>query len=74
MFPKEQLHVIQFEKLTEEPERVLHQLKEFLGLDTAYPKLEIRNVNNRAASNDGWPMQKAEYQHLVELVKPDALK
>ncbi|KAL4515680.1 hypothetical protein Ndes2437B_g07106 [Nannochloris sp. 'desiccata'] len=71
-FPAEQVHVIQFEELQENDQRVLHDLKVFLGMDTQLPVQEdLRNVNSRR-SGGGYPLTLEEYQSLIALVRPGA--
>lgn len=70
-FPAEQIHVMQFEALAEDPETEMRKLKEFLGLDPDLPSAELRNVNSRPGSS-GWPMEKKEYEELIEESRKDA--
>lgn len=71
-FPAEQVHVIQFEDLQENEQRVLHDLKVFLGMDAQLPVQEkLRNVNSRK-NDGGYPLTLEEYQSLVALVRPGA--
>lgn len=71
-FPAEQIHVIQFEELQENPEKVLSDLKNFLGMDPNLPEMELRNVNSRAVG--GYPIKKKQYLKLLSMVQPDAEK
>jgi len=73
-FPQDQVHIIQFEDIEENPEQELADLKTFLGMDPALPQEEWRNVNNRAAAVDGDPMRLEEYEKMVGWVKKDARK
>jgi hypothetical protein len=71
-FPAQQVHVIQFEDLQENNQRVLHDLKVFLGMDTQLPvQEELRNVNSRRSAG-GYPLTLEEYQSLIALVRPGA--
>jgi hypothetical protein len=72
VFPADQIHVIQFEELQEDDQKVLHNLKDFLGMDTTLPLQEdLRNVNSRR-SEGGYPLTLEEYQSLIALVRPAA--
>jgi hypothetical protein len=71
-FPAEQIYVMQFEALAEDPEPELRRMKEFLGLDPALPEAELRNVNSRPGSS-GWPMTREEYESLIEESRSDAV-
>ena len=70
VFPKEQLRVIQFEELQEDPNRILHELKVFLGMDPDLPDIVLKNLNNRKAG--GFPMRVEEYETLVGAARPHA--
>jgi hypothetical protein len=70
-FPAEQIHIMQFEELTDKPEDAMRRMKIFLGLDPEQPPAELRNVNARGGSS-GWPMQRKHYEHLVAAVREDA--
>lgn len=70
-FPTDQLHVIQFEELQETPEKVLYDLKAFLGMDVDLPDRTIANVNSRREGR-GYPMGRGQYMRLVRMVKQDA--
>lgn len=70
VFPSDQIHVIQFEQLQEDPNKILHDLKIFLGMDPTLPKIVLSNLNNRKAG--GYPMHRAEYQELVDKSLPHA--
>jgi len=72
-FPAKQIHVIQMEELSEDPEGSLRRLKVFLGLDPEQPPADLRNVNARAGSS-GWAMKRTGYQALVENARADAKK
>ena len=69
-FPTDQIHVIQFEELQETPEKVLYDLKAFLGMDVDLPDRTITNVNSRREG--GYPMGRGQYLRLVRMVKADA--
>lgn len=73
VFPAEQLHVIQFEKLQEQPDKVLQELKTFLGMDPNLKKKELWNTNDRKSSG-GAPMLKEDYEVLLQLARADAVR
>lgn len=70
-FPADQIHVMQFEELVEDPDGVLLTMKVFLGLDPDQPPAELRNVNARTGSS-GWPVERSTYQGLVDDMRADA--
>ena len=72
-FPPEQIHIIQFEQLDDDPEGILYKLKEFLGLNPNQPPAELRNVNQRVGSS-GWPLKQKEYLDLVDAARKDGEK
>ena len=59
------------EELLEDPDRVLHDMKLFLGLDPEQPPAELRNVNARAGSS-GWGLKRDKYQKVVDQAREDA--
>jgi hypothetical protein len=69
-FPASQIHAIQFEDLIENPERVLYDLKEFLGIDPSLPNRPLGQTNKRPQSS-GWRIPKKEYRTLVDVAKDD---
>ena len=69
-FPADQILVMQFEALASNPEPELRRMKEFLGLDPDQPSADLRNVNQRSGSS-GWPMERKQYDKLVELSRAD---
>lgn len=71
-FPPEQIHVIQFEELQEDPEKVLYDLKVFLGMDINFPERKFSNINSRRRLKEGYPMKKGHYQRLIRMVRWDA--
>ena len=62
--------MIQFEELQEDPNRILHELKVFLGMDPDLPDIVLKNLNNRKAG--GFPMRVEEYETLVGAARPHA--
>ena len=76
-WPADQVHVVQYEELTD-PESAnaeLVRLKEFLGVDLALPKcakLTVSNSRRFRIRPKGWPVGRREYEGLLQLVKPDA--
>lgn len=70
VFPPSQIHVMQFEHLQEDPNPVITELKEFLGMDLQYPKMKLHNANNRKSG--GYPMEVWEYEDLVARARPHA--
>ena len=72
-FSPSQIHLVQFEELVESPEKVLTELKFFLGLDPSLPKKDLRQTNKRPSSS-GWPIQKSEYDKLVDHARDDGQK
>ena len=82
-WPPEQLHVMQFEELQEDSERVMRQLKEFLGMDGEGAGGEphrpgsgavFRNINDRKSKGGGYEMSREEYDRLVEIVRDPSEK
>jgi hypothetical protein len=72
-FPAEQIHVVQFEHLVEDPDTVLTDLKKFLGLNPSLPEKSLRQTNKRPSSS-GWPIEKNEYDKLVDHARDDGQK
>jgi len=71
-FPTRQMFVIQFEELQENPDKVLYDLKVFLGLDADAPmEHEFYNVNSRQGK-EGYPIKRGQYQRLMRMVKDDS--
>jgi len=74
-YPAEQVHVIQYEELTEEDRQApeLDRLKKFLGLKTRLPRspLGVHNSRKYKIRPKGWKMPKQQYLDLIEMVKPD---
>lgn len=71
VFPPEQIHVMQFEVLQENPEAQLLGLKKFLGLNPELPDVPLRNVNSRRVGT-GYPITRKQYSSLVKAVRPRA--
>lgn len=72
-FPTEQLHVIQFEELQENPDKVLYDLKVFLGLDINYPERKFSNINSRRRRHkEGYQIKRGQYKRLIRAVREDA--
>jgi hypothetical protein len=69
-FPADQIKVIQFEELQQDPNRVITDLKLFLGMDPNLPDFVLQNLNTR--KQGGFPMDREEYQVLVEAARPHA--
>ena len=58
--------------MQEDPDRVMYDLKTFLGMDPTLPVVaSLTNVNSRH-NKGGYPMTLQEYQKMVELVRPSA--
>ena len=55
------------------PEKVLYDLKAFLGMDVNLPDRTIANVNSRR-EGQGYPMGRGQYLRLVRMVKADAYR
>lgn len=74
-WPAEQILVIQYEELTdsETEDRVMKEVKKHIGLDPSLPKASLTVINDRRfrIQPEGWPMSKAQYKKLLNLVKPD---
>lgn len=67
---------MQYENLTsaDNEAAMLHELKAFLGVDTAQPKgytLGMSNSRKHLINPDGWRMTRLQYQKIVDLVRPD---
>lgn len=83
-FPKEQLHLIQYEDLVSTEDdgniqaREIKRLKEFIGVsvDELPNELNFEDANCRHCriKPQGWPMKETFYRRLVEKVKPDVLE
>lgn len=76
-FPKEQIHIIQYETLVD-PEKEADELlrvKKFLEVDERRPKggLEVSNARRFSINPEGWKVRKSDYEELVSLVEPDVL-
>lgn len=74
-FPREQIHVIQYESLTDEKNEAdeLLRVKKFLGVDVSQPKggLGLANSRRFRINPEGWPLMKSQYEELLDIVKPD---
>jgi hypothetical protein len=70
VFPRDQIKIIQFEELQEDPNTIVTELKKFLGMDPNLPKIVLQNLNSR--KQGGWPMELAEYTDLVGKARPHA--
>eukprot|EP00204_Picochlorum_oklahomense_P003435 CAMPEP_0118806404 /NCGR_PEP_ID=MMETSP1161-20130426/31523_1 /TAXON_ID=249345 /ORGANISM="Picochlorum oklahomensis, Strain CCMP2329" /LENGTH=109 /DNA_ID=CAMNT_0006735583 /DNA_START=48 /DNA_END=374 /DNA_ORIENTATION=- len=78
-FPKEQLHLVQYEDLVgERQSEELIRLKEFIGVsvDGLPNELDFGDANCRHCriQPEGWPMREKVYRRLIEKVKPDVLE
>ncbi|WPT16805.1 hypothetical protein PSENEW3_00004813 [Picochlorum sp. SENEW3] len=78
-FPKEQLHLVQYEDLVgERQSEELIRLKEFIGVsvDGLPNELDFGDANCRHCriQPEGWPMKETVYRRLIEKVKPDVLE
>ena len=74
-FPKDQIHIIQYETLID-PEKEADELlrvKKFLGVDERRPKggLEVFNARRFSIKPEGWKVRKSDYEELISLVEPD---
>ena len=74
-FPKDQIHVIQYETLID-PEKEASELlrvKKFLGVDQRRPEggLPVSNARRFSISPEGWKVRKGDYEELISLVEPD---
>ncbi len=67
--------MLQYERLTAHEggsqEGELRRLHSFLGLDTKV-KLGHHNERKTWLNTEGWAMTRYKYQHLVDVVRPDA--
>lgn len=75
-WPADQIHVIQYEELTEEETETteLKRVKKFIGVDPTEPhgkRLALINQRKFKIRPEGWTMSLEEYEALVELVRPD---
>jgi len=74
-FPKEQIHVIQYETLVhpEKEAAELLRVKQFLGVDERRPQggLEVSNARRFSINPEGWQVRKKDYEELISLVEPD---
>jgi hypothetical protein len=72
-FPTDQLFVVQYEELKENPNKVLYDLRLFLGLDPDSPELEFSMGETRS---DPEPVEfgKGQYLRLARMAKEDALR
>ena len=74
-WPREQIHVIQYEELTEEERQKpeLDRLKEFIGIQVGVPedRLGVRNSRKYKIRPKGWKMARRKYKALIEMVRPD---
>ncbi len=75
-WPAEQLHVIQYEELTEDEseETELVRVKQYLGINEKEPKgvgLGLFNVRRFKIRPEGWKMPRELYEKSLEIVKPD---
>ena len=75
-WPADQIHIIQYEELTEDESEMkeLMRVKEFLGINSEEPKgkgLALMNQRRFKIRPEGWTMSREEYEALLELVKPD---
>lgn len=74
-WPEDQIHVVQYEELTnpETEEKVMKEVKQYIGLDPDLPKGGLTVINDRRfrISPEGWKMSRKQYEKLIKLVKPD---
>ena len=77
-FPAGQVMVLQYEDIVSDTHAgvvSLRNVKKFLGINPFIPKdsvLPVRNMRKDRVGTKGWPMKKAEYEKLIEMVRPDA--
>jgi Sulfotransferase domain len=75
-WPADQIHVIQYEELTEDEseQTELVRVKKYLGIDEKEPKgvgLGLFNVRRFKIRPEGWKMPRADYEAALNRVKPD---
>lgn len=74
-WPADQIHVIQYEELTEEERQApeLDRLKEFIGIQPGVPTdpLGVMNSRKYKIRPKGWKMHKRKYKALIDMVRPD---
>lgn len=75
-WPADQIHVIQYEELTEDESEQdeLHRVKHYLGIDEEEPKgvgLGLFNVRRFKIRPEGWKMPRDSYEKMLRIVKPD---
>ena len=74
-FPKEQIHIIQYETLSnpEKEAAELLRVKKFLGVDERLPEggLEMYNARRFRVNPEGWQVRKSDYEELISMVEPD---
>ncbi len=70
VFPSDQIKVIQFEELQEDPNTTINDIKLFLGMDPNLPDIMLQNLNNR--KQGGFPMELEQYKELVSAARPHA--
>ncbi|GBF94417.1 hypothetical protein Rsub_07231 [Raphidocelis subcapitata] len=74
-WPREQLHVMQYENFTGPAAAAgpLSDLQLFLGLDPSLAPRELpREHARRDAHPEGWPIKKGELERLLALIRPEA--
>ncbi|KAL4437389.1 hypothetical protein ABPG75_004528 [Micractinium tetrahymenae] len=75
-FPREQLHVIQYENITADPHMVpaLREIKSFLGVNPKLPydELGLYNYRHQRKHTQGWRMTREEYLKLVDKARRNA--
>lgn len=75
-FPREQLHIIQYENITSDPFMVpaLRDIKRFLGVNPKLPYdgLGLYNYRHQRKHTQGWRMSREEYLKLVDKARRNA--
>lgn len=74
-FPRDQIHVIQYESLTSEKhgESELKRVKNFIGVDVneRMQGLGLQNARRFRINPEGWTLKRSEYEELLDIVRPD---
>lgn len=78
-FPRDQIYVGQYEVLVDEAtqQAELVKIKKFLDIDPSLPtgedaELMSRNSRKDSVNPEGWQMQRATYQEIVDMVRDDS--
>lgn len=68
--PRQQLHLLQYENLTSahNMKGALRDIKRFLEVEPTLPsdELGMKNFRHQRKNGNGWPMQRQQYEALVE--------